>query len=117
MEKRLRQRLAELGWNESLESCLNIAWLYLIGAFDPKVVQRFVDEDGSAKTSECEHGFDHAWVSTSAMLDEAARVGRLDDLAPPSIKTPEQILSMLARRRESDEQEPRVRTARRKGLS
>ena len=100
MKARLRQRLAELGWSGPIEeSCINIAWLYLVGAFDPAVLRPFMDEDGSPRTREREYGaFDPVWASVLAMLDEAERVGRSDDLAPPSIKTPEQVVSMLGRR-------------------
>ena len=99
MEERLRRRVAELGYECSLqESCVNIAWLYLLGSFDPKVVQCFLDEDGSAKTSESEEEYDLVWASTSAMLDEGERVDRLADLAPPSVKTPQQVLDSLNRR-------------------
>ncbi|MFQ5463799.1 MAG: hypothetical protein ACE5E5_14375, partial [Phycisphaerae bacterium] len=97
MEERLRRRVAELGYEGSLqESCVNIAWLYLLGSFDPKAVQCFLDEDGSAQASESEDEYDLVWASTSAMLDEAERVGRLDFLAAPSVKSPEQIRSMLS---------------------
>ena len=104
MEERLRARLSALGWRGEVdEACINIAWLYLVGAFDPKVLSPFMDEGGSARTRECEHGaFDPVWASVLAMLDEAERVGRSDELAPPSIKTPEQILSMLGRRQGQD---------------
>ena len=100
MEKRLRRRLAELGWSGPIEeACINIAWLYLVGAFDPAVLRPFMDEDGSPRTGECEYGaFDPVWASVLAMLDEAERVGRSDDLAPPSINTPEQVVRMLGRR-------------------
>ena len=99
MEERLRRRVAELGYEGSLqESCVNIAWLYLLGSFDPKAVQCFTNGGGSAKASEREDDFEVVWASTSAMLDEAERVGRLDDLAPPSIKTPEEIIDLLGRR-------------------
>jgi len=37
MKERLRRRVAELGYECSLqESCVNIAWLYLLGSFDPR---------------------------------------------------------------------------------
>ena len=104
MKKRLRRRLAALGWDGSLEeACLNIAYQYLIAAFDPRVLRRFMNEDGTVTTPRYEHrALDLVWASTSAMLDEAESAGRLNDLAPPSIKTPEQILSMLGRRQGQD---------------
>ncbi|MCH8851823.1 MAG: site-specific integrase, partial [Planctomycetes bacterium] len=44
-------RLAELGWSGPIEeACINIAWLYLVGAFDPAVLRPFMDEDGSPNT-------------------------------------------------------------------
>ncbi len=118
MEERLWSRLSELGWNTVPieEACLNIIWLYAAGGFDLKVLRRFCNEDGSPRTDGCEHRDepDLALRSVAAMLDEGERVGRLDFLAAPSVKTPEQIVSMVSRR---FGQEPRVREARRKGMS
>ena len=100
MKERLRRRLAVLGWDGSLEeACLNIGYQYLVGAFDPAVLRPFMNEDGSVRTRGYEHGaFDLVWASTAAMLDEAERVGRSDLLAPPAVKTAEQVLDLLNRR-------------------
>ena len=102
MEERLWSRLSELGWNAvPIENaCLNIIWLYAAGGFDLGVLRRCCDENYSPRADECGQGdqLDSALRSVSAMLDEAERVGRLDFLAAPSVKSPEQIVSMVSRR-------------------
>lgn len=105
MEERLWTRLAALGWSgiPINDACLNIVWLYASGGFDLKVLRPFFDEDGSPRTDRGDGAFDPALQSAAAMLDEAERVGRLNELAVPSIKTPEQIVSMVSRRFRQDE--------------
>ena len=102
MEERLWLRLSDLGWNTVPieDTCLNIIWLYAAGGFDLSVLRRCCDEDDSLRTDEKGDGdeLDSALLSVSAMLDEAERVGRLDFLAAPSVKSPEQIVSMVSRR-------------------
>ena len=81
-------------------ACLNIIWLYAAGGFDLSVLRSCRDENYSPRADDCgqENQLDSALRSVSAMFDEAERVGRLDFLAAPSVKSPEQIVSMVSRR-------------------
>jgi hypothetical protein len=119
MEERLWRRLAALGWGgvPIEEACLNIIWLYVAGGFELAVLRPFFDEDGSPRGDLGDGSFAAALGSVAAMLDEAERLGRLDYLAAPTVKTPDQIISMLSRRFGEIQQEPQVCEARRKRLS
>ena len=100
MKERLRRRLAALGWDGTPinDACLNILYQYACGGFDIEVLRPFFDEGGSSCGDRGDGAYDPALRSAAALLDEAERVGRLDDLAPPSIKTPEEIIDLLGRR-------------------
>ncbi len=100
MEDRLWSRLAALGWDGTPinDACLNIVYQYACGGFDLEILRPFFDECGSPRSDRRDGAFDPALRSAAALLDEAERLGRLDDLAPPSIKTPEEIISLLGRR-------------------
>ncbi len=100
MEERLWSRISAIGWNGTPINlaCLNIVYLYACGGFDIEVLRPFFDECGSPCDDRGDGAYDPALRSAAAMLDEAERVGRLDDLARPSIKTPEQIIDLLGRR-------------------
>ena len=100
MEERLWLRLSELGWNTVPieDACLNIIWLYAAGGFDLSVLRRCCEENYSPRADECgqRNELDSALFSVAVMLDEAERVGRLDFLAAPSVRSPEQIVSMVS---------------------
>ncbi len=100
MEERLWSRISALGWNGTPinEACLNIVFQYACGAFDLEILRPFFDEDGSPCGNRGDDAYDPALRSVAALLDEAERLGRLDELARPSIKTPEQIVDLLGRR-------------------
>jgi len=100
MEEQLWSRLSALGWDGTPvnDACLNIVYQYACGGFDIEVLRPFFDECGSQCGDRGDGAYDPALRAAAALLDEAERVGRIDDLAPPSIKTPEQIIELLGRR-------------------
>ncbi len=100
MEEQLWSRLSALGWDGTPinEACLNIVYQYACGGFDIEVLRPFFDDRASPCSDRANGAYDPALRTAAALLDEAERVGRLDDLSPPSIKTPEQIIDLLGRR-------------------
>lgn len=92
----LDSRLDELGWqNVPFNTVLmNIVWQYLAAGLSADVPLQLIGDDGAPHANRALASCRRALVS---MLDKAERAGKLEMLARPHVRDPDEVLSLLER--------------------